>query len=323
MQGNPTLTVIIPCFNHAEDLRRQLTVTCAQERYITELLLVDDGSTDHSLDVMNEFAEIYSFVRIIKNPKNMGAVYSLKYAENEATCDLISYQSADDLVEPDFYKLAVMTLKNNPEAAYVCGDCGRVDKATNVSLIFRPRLSDNITYISPRSYAELIRAGKYRYAYAQTLVFRRGMLKASGGLRYDLGSFVDILPQYLCGFHHGFCYIPKKLSTAFVIPNQLSQRLSKNKAAVIRNTKLMAEVLMSDEHEDIRQLVKRSAILSMHPGLLFFIIRQPSLWSIFSIRDWVRLLAYEMYFYIPECVRVAKRRLLGSSNMEKAETISI
>jgi dolichyl-phosphate beta-glucosyltransferase len=94
----PELSIVIPSFN--EELR--LPETLAQiSSYIrgskreTEVIVVDDGSTDRTADVANSFHDEIQRLRVVANGKNRGKGYSVRHGMLEARGRIVLFTDAD------------------------------------------------------------------------------------------------------------------------------------------------------------------------------------------------------------------------------------
>jgi len=94
----PELSIVIPSFN--EELR--LPVTLADiSAYIrtskreTEVIVVDDGSTDRTADVANSFRGEIHRLRVVANKKNRGKGYSVRHGMLEARGSIVLFTDAD------------------------------------------------------------------------------------------------------------------------------------------------------------------------------------------------------------------------------------
>jgi len=78
MKNNPLVSIIIPVYNDAEFLRECLDSAVNQTLKDIEIICVNDGSTDDSLEILNEYAEKYKRVRIINKLQNGGTLMARK-----------------------------------------------------------------------------------------------------------------------------------------------------------------------------------------------------------------------------------------------------
>lgn len=88
------LSVIVPCYNAAKFLRETLESILHQDMRETEIICIDDGSTDETLKLLEEYP-----VRILKHPKgaNRGQSASINLGLREAKGKYIAFCDADDI----------------------------------------------------------------------------------------------------------------------------------------------------------------------------------------------------------------------------------
>lgn len=103
----PTLvSVIIPAYNCEAYIGATLSSLLAQTMGDFEVLLVNDGSTDHTLDVINDFVRKDERIRVI-TVDNAGPANARNLAIREAKGSYLYFMDSDDLIAPDM--LAEMT----------------------------------------------------------------------------------------------------------------------------------------------------------------------------------------------------------------------
>lgn len=100
----PTVTAIIPNYNHARYLRQRIDSILAQTYPNLEVVLLDDCSTDESREVIAEYCDRYpDRLRAILSEENSGNVFrQWRRGLEAATTDLVWICESDDFCEPDF-----------------------------------------------------------------------------------------------------------------------------------------------------------------------------------------------------------------------------
>lgn len=93
----PLVSVLVPCFNAAPYLAQTLESALAQTWPRVEIIVVDDGSTDPSLEIARSFES--RAVRVIEQ-SNAGAAAARNRALREARGEFFQYLDADDLISP-------------------------------------------------------------------------------------------------------------------------------------------------------------------------------------------------------------------------------
>ncbi len=101
---SPLVSVVVPNFNHAPFLRQRLETIYNQTYKSFEVILLDDASTDSSLDILRECQRAHADnTRLICNEKNSGGVFNQwRRGIEEATGDLIWLAESDDFSAENF-----------------------------------------------------------------------------------------------------------------------------------------------------------------------------------------------------------------------------
>ena len=112
---NQTISVIVPVYNAGEFLLKCLDSLREQTYTDLEILLIDDGSTDGSGDVCDEYAEKDSRFRVI-HQENQGVSGARNTGLKNAEGSYIGFVDADDWTEPEYYEtLYKLITKENAE----------------------------------------------------------------------------------------------------------------------------------------------------------------------------------------------------------------
>ena len=106
------VSVIIPVYNAQSTLVQTVESIKAQTFGSWEILLVNDGSTDGSLQLCQTLARETKNIRVIDKP-NGGVVSAYKLGIKNATGNLISFCDSDDTYEPDFLERALKIINEN------------------------------------------------------------------------------------------------------------------------------------------------------------------------------------------------------------------
>jgi len=113
-----TCSVVIPSHNHARFLDDAIRSALAQRDAVTEVIVVDDGSTDDTAGVAGGHRE----VRLIRQAQS-GVSDARNAGLRASRCELIVFLDADDILFPDAVATGTRYLASNPEAVLVAGRC--------------------------------------------------------------------------------------------------------------------------------------------------------------------------------------------------------
>lgn len=112
----PTVSIIIPCYNHARFLSRAIDSVLGQTFSDWEVIVVDDGSTDNTHEVATQFAD--QRVRYV-HQENQGLSAARNTGILAAKGEYLAFLDADDEWECRFLERCVTTLDSNPKVAGV------------------------------------------------------------------------------------------------------------------------------------------------------------------------------------------------------------
>lgn len=107
-------SVIIPIYNAAKTLHRCLNSLVPQLREDTELLLVDDGSTDASAEICADYAANCPQIRIFSK-QNGGVSSARNLGLDHAQGEYVLFVDSDDAVNPGYFDVLESALKDQPE----------------------------------------------------------------------------------------------------------------------------------------------------------------------------------------------------------------
>lgn len=121
----PTIAVVIPAYNQATFLREAIESALSQTVAPTEVIVVDDGSTDETAAVAGEFGARISYVR----QSNQGLSAARNAGIAAASSDLVQLLDADDALHPRALELAREAARCFPTAGAFAGGWDEVDIA--------------------------------------------------------------------------------------------------------------------------------------------------------------------------------------------------
>lgn len=118
------ISVIIPNYNYARYLKERVNSIVQQTYPVSEIIILDDCSTDNSLEVINEILTLQSDIPIIfvPNEENSGSVFKQWFkGMSHATKEFIWIAEADDLSEPTFIEKIMVGFERDQEV--ILGYC--------------------------------------------------------------------------------------------------------------------------------------------------------------------------------------------------------
>jgi dolichyl-phosphate beta-glucosyltransferase len=99
--GNPesrTYSIVIPAYNESERITATLDKVLAhiaQERWLAEIVVVNDGSRDNTAEIVRRYGRQHASVRLVENPGNRGKGYSVRNGMMNTNGDILLFTDAD------------------------------------------------------------------------------------------------------------------------------------------------------------------------------------------------------------------------------------
>lgn len=162
------VSIVTPSYNQARFIEGTIQSVLSQDYPQIEYLVVDGGSTDHSVDIIRRYADrLTGWV----SEKDRGQTDAINKGFARATGEILAWINSDDTYEPGAVSAAVEFLREHPEVGMVYGDCNYINEQGEVIGRFHSKQT---------SYRR-IRQG-YNHIPQQTMFFRAELWKQLGPL---------------------------------------------------------------------------------------------------------------------------------------------
>ena len=139
-----SFSIIVPSFNAANTLPETLESIVPQLSEHDEIIVVDDGSTDETSDVMEEWRS--SRIRYVRQRNSGGPASPRNHGIREAKGSLIALFDSDDIMLPGKLDAARQAFSHHPDAGLLFTNFSTIDESGDV---LTPRFLDSYTFTAP------------------------------------------------------------------------------------------------------------------------------------------------------------------------------
>ena len=127
------VSVIVPNYNHAQYLEQRLDTVFNQTYKNFEVIILDDCSTDNSIEIINRYKDNPHLSKIVVNEKNTGSPFlqwdkGIHYAKGE----LIWIAESDDYCELNFLESVIAEIKKHDNVVLAYSNCVKVDENNKI-----------------------------------------------------------------------------------------------------------------------------------------------------------------------------------------------
>ncbi len=224
-----TLSVFMPNYNHGHLLPRAIEAIVSQSRQPDEFVIIDDGSTDGSVEIIKGCQKKFPFIELIQHTTNRGLMAILEYIPDRLRGEYIFGASADDYVLPGFFEAAINVAERYPQAGIIFGQMVVVNAAGKELYVGGASAWSQSRYASPEEYRrEFLEVEPPGHALTASLVYKKSSLLAVGGFRPELGAWSDVFAARAIGLREGAVYIPQRCAVWTVQKDSISHQTRKS-----------------------------------------------------------------------------------------------
>lgn len=180
------VSIILPTYNRAHSIRRSIESILRQTYPHWELLVIDDGSTDHTEEIVAEIAASDSRVRYYRQPQNRGVAAARNEGIRQAQYEYIAFQDSDDVWEEDKLEKQMRVFDDRPQVGMVY--CAFEGEKQDGTIIRIPDNSMGIENLQGNMYRLLLQRNVID---APTVVIRKECLDKVGGFDETLTCLED------------------------------------------------------------------------------------------------------------------------------------
>lgn len=209
-----TISIVIPNYNHAQFLTKALTCALNQTVPAFEVIVIDDGSTDNSCELVQQLAAKHPALKLLRNDQNRGVIFTLNRGLREAQGTHILCAAADDWIEPNLIEQATLQLTEYPNAGlWSSGSWIAYEESPDQLLparMYYPLANNG--FIKPTCAQKLIQ-NYDSWFMGNCVVMNREYALQECGYIPELQSFCDNFLYRILAVKYGCCFNSQKLST--------------------------------------------------------------------------------------------------------------
>jgi len=251
---NQLFSLVIANYNNGNYIEEAINSVLNQTFQNLEIIIIDDASTDNSIEIITPFLSDKRF-KLIRNKTNSGVGYTKKTGIETSTGQIIGILDPDDTLTPNAIEIMVKAHTENPDAALVYSTHYLCDEDLNIKKISPHvgEIPENETYLTLKD--------NFNHHISQFATFKKKYYDATGGISEKYLKAIDkdlyfkleevgktlFIPQplYYYRWHKGSISLFANAETAY------EWELFAKKEAFIRRTKQTTKNLTINELIDL------------------------------------------------------------------------
>ena len=271
--SSPLLSVITCNYNHARYLPDAIESALNQKFTPFEHILIDDGSTDESCQIIESYALKYPHIRTHFHAKNQGVLASINEALSLARGKYIHFLSADDSLLEGFFAQSVAALEANP----TCGLCSSLScffDGHPPQNLYRPEATASVYFPT-----EVIGLYQNRQFWISGANIMRLDLAKKYGFNPQIEAYNDWFLYQQLSLLHGIVHIPRVYYANRNSETGYSASISTH--AQKRNRAFYNLLHAAETHSDPRfkKAFRKSGSLSFYgKNMMIFLLKHLRFW---------------------------------------------
>lgn len=285
------LSIILPNYNYGHYLEEAVKSVAESSYPSFEIILIDDGSQDHSVSVAEKLALCYPQLRFYKNESNQGIFKTTERAVSLAKGEYLHFFSSDDYRLPGFIEKTMAVLDNHPALPLCCSDPIFENEGQRNAWKCTPLLEpiQKCCLFSSEDVYFFLRHSRF-WIPGHTSIIKKEMYLKYGKFDSSLTYHCDWFLLHLIALKEGMAYLPERLAVMRCHSRSYSAEGKKHHA----ENSYKALLAFIERDKEIASLFRRShLLLEMTNVLQPYFLSRPRYWN----------------YFLPKLSRLVDRRL--------------
>lgn len=262
--SNIKISIVIPAYNISQYIGACLDSIIQQTWNNLEIIVVDDGSTDNTVQVVETYAQKDQRIKIISK-KNGGVTTARLEGVKQATGEYIGFIDADDAVEPDMYERllrnAVLYKADISHCGYQMVFPNRVDYYYNTGLLAKQEKTEALKELLS---GQRIEPGLWNKLFHKSLF--HGLLH-DDIMDVTIRNFEDLLMNYYLFRESRFSVYEDWCPYHYMVRKGSAANSSINKHSLTDPIKVFKILIKETENEEELQIILIQRLLLLQIGL--------------------------------------------------------
>ena len=244
------LSIVMCNYNHENFLSESIEAILSQSYVDFELIVIEDSSTDNSLEVLKMYSAKDERIKIFVNEHNIGVLLSGNRGLRHAKGEYIYFAASDDRICKDFFKKTISLLEMHQEAGICSGLIHLIDEdGKNKGWMRSPIISRVDCYINPKDASEKFRSIGPWFA-GQTVVYKKKCFTDLNLMfNPDLKHRADHFVNFVIAAKFGACFYPEVKATYRLMDTGFAETVFANEELSRKTLHLLIEMLRDEKYK--------------------------------------------------------------------------
>jgi len=269
-----TVSVIFTNYNYRHFLYRSLNSLLKQTRIPDEIIIIDDASTDGSVDLIQELITGHSHIQFHANKKNIGLFQNVETALKLTTKKFIYFMSSDDYLDLTFFEKILGLIEKFDLSACFSLPIFVKDNKNHYGGI---KMQDHQIFY-PNDFANLIK-NTGLWICGNAVVVNKELFLAFEGIDEKLGIHCDLFINHCIAFNCKTGLYNEHLAYLNIHENSLSSKILKDKKALYKIYPFFLKKINSCSKSTKKLFIDSQFFLLLPKFFIDFVKYRPIYWD--------------------------------------------
>ncbi len=263
-----TVSIIMPNYNHGKELHVSLLAAATQSVAADEIIVVDDDSTDASVEIIEQFATHFPNVRLLRNAEHAGVAKAVSLGLEAARGDYVVMASADEKMLPTMIENLSAVSRRFPAAQMITSAYTQWWPERNEIRVHGPDSelgpwflpSPDPSFIAPEQLHRFLRRS-FVWLAVNSAMFSRASILEAGGYDPALRWHSDWFLSYAIAFKYGVVVVPKSLALFREVGESYSRKGMRDPQQQRDVAMAIQNKLLEDRFNYFRRAAMRSPVI--------------------------------------------------------------
>ena len=277
IKPQPTLSVVMQNFNQGELAIESIKTVFKQSQPASEIIILDNSSTDKSLEILSQMQKQNSQVKLFKNTQKLEVPENQNQLVEFAQSEYLYFLTPGDLLRPDFFKKSLLLLSNFPGAGICFSDFTQFETMNGQSFDYRFGWSQLPVYFFPE---ELVTQLPGEQLPLHSSIIKKEFLEKAGGFSKEFKWYADWLNLHIIAFRQGAFYIPEPMVTFRHSHNSYLEAGKRNLKIQRMVLQELIKKMNSSNVSDVLPYFVRSCLFSnFDQEIIQSVLSNPKMWN--------------------------------------------
>lgn len=228
------ISIVVTSYNYQEYLKDTINSVISQTFKNWEMIVIDDASTDCSLEIIKEFVNNDNRIKLIENKENLGLKKSMQKGVEAASGEWIAFLESDDMWREDYLEHKAAIIKEYPDLGLIFNDVELFGDERKIKLL-KPTFERNRKFLNKQKFPKNM--FKDLNIQNRVVTFSSVMIKKTVLQDINWNVPVDKLLDWWLyiqiSYKNKFLYIPEKLTKWQIHPKSYIQKKSDKRFCMV------------------------------------------------------------------------------------------